>query len=125
MTYAYRCPVAGLEFAEGPGRMRCPVCGKTHLAYEAGAPEPELGCPNMRNDHLRPHFDFSAGAKFKSKSEREAYCKRNGLVVRSYDEHLRNTPHNHSKPRAMSYRGQRSRRSSAEKRGTIDGHAVL
>lgn len=78
-----------------------------------------------RNDHLKPHYDHGAGTTFNSKSQREAFCKKHGLVLKSYDERLRNTSHNHSKPRAVSYRGQKHHRSSAEKGGVIDGHTVL
>lgn len=124
MTYAYRCPVVGLDFADGPGCAWCTTCHEFHDTWLAGAPEPEPGTPFARNDRLAPHYDWAAGQRFTSKSAREAYCKRHGLVLRSYDEHLRNESHNHSKPRAITFGGQKLRRSSAEKRGIVDGHAV-
>lgn len=98
MTYAYRCPMVGLECADGPGRVRCPACGKMHRAYQTGAPPMEAGAPFTRNDHLKPHWDWGAGRRFNSKSQREAWCKANGMVLRSYDEYARHSDHDIRKP---------------------------
>ena len=98
MTYAYKCPVSGGDFVDSLGPVRCPTCGKTHIAYEAGAPAPGLGMPFVRNDHLRPHYDWGAGQRFNSKSQREAWCKANGMVLNSYDEYVRNSDHDIRKP---------------------------
>ena len=125
------CPHHGREFVTTRELKALMAAAAVEAEAEAvedaplGTPDNPRQAPFARNDHLTPHFDYAAGAKFSSKSEREAYCKANGLVLRSHDEHLRTESHNHSKPRAMSYRGQKSRRSSAEKRGIVDGHAVL
>lgn len=125
------CPHHGREFVTARELKALRVQAAAKAGPEAaedappGTPGNPRQAPFARNDHLTPHYDYGAGAKFSSKSDRDAYCKSHGLVLRSYDEHLRNEPHNHSKPRAMSYRGQKSRRSSAEKRGIVDGHAVL
>jgi len=126
------CPHHGREFVTARELKALQVQAEVEAEMAEDADEAPVGTPGnprqapfARNDHLTPHFDYAAGAKFNSKSQREAYCKANGLVLRSHDEHLRNESHNHSKPRAMSYRGQKSRRSSAEKRGIVDGHAVL
>lgn len=111
---AYRCPGCGAKsFDIEP----CYVCdGRIDQPVECGLEKRE-GFPNVVSDHMAPHFDYAAGQVIRSRTELNAVYAAKGLARKSYAEHARQ--HGSTVPkheRAVSYPGQKVRRSTGEKR---------
>lgn len=114
MTSCFECPSCGRrDFDPGP----CYVCGgRIDQPVECGVEKTE-GFPHVVKDHMTPHFDYAAGQVIRSRTELNAVYATKGLVRKSYAEHARqhgSTVDMHK--RAVSYPGQKLRRSTAEKR---------
>ncbi len=121
MNWGYRCDVTGFPDSCGQeGVNPCPHCHGRHEAYEVGAPPMREGCGTTIGDELRPYFDWSAGCKISSKSERRRIYAEKGMQEKSLAEHYRNNPTPGPKPgRAVSYAGQGNHKSTAERHAVV------
>lgn len=128
MTYAIRCTKVGIcEFVDGPGRHRCPLCGKMHTAYQCGAPPKQRGGMNVIPE-IRPYFDFGAGVQITSRAQRRRAYRERGMNLNSTAEHKRHHGDGCWNPgRVISYPGQQNHTSAAEREGvrTKDGRRVV
>ena len=115
MTTIYGCADCGCrEFERG----RCWNCGGNFsVEQQCGAPPPVAGMPNIVPDSLRPHFDYAAGCRIDSKSQRRRIYAAKGLALNTPKdwESKFNMPLDKPGP-TVNYRGQKLRRSSAERR---------
>jgi len=109
--YAYKCPVCGGGFVDGPEPLVC--CGETRTPYRCGLsiekldlepldcdpdgdasqapqwPKSEIGFPYVIGDELHGHgrdFNWAAGQSFTSKSERDRVLKAKGLSMMGFKE---------------------------------------
>lgn len=92
MSYSYRCPKAGLDFCEQSGRIRCPHCGKTHIAHKCGADRKDgYGKPQPP---WTPKYMMQFGRKVESWSDYKKAMRDNGIIDtgRSPNEHLEKIP---------------------------------
>lgn len=83
--------------------------------------------PFTRNDHMKPHMDWSLGTTINSKSQRDALDKQNGMIRVSPQEEYRNKEKPTVRGRAVTYGGQKTHRSSAERGGvrSKDGQLII
>ncbi|HUU82287.1 MAG TPA: hypothetical protein VM243_02175 [Phycisphaerae bacterium] len=111
---AFKCPDCGAKaFDPEP----CYVCGGSiDFPVECGV-EKAPGFPNVVKDHMAPHMDYAVGRVISSRSERNKVYDAMGVVPKSYTEFRRQHPTNTSTHHnmAVSYPGQKRRRSTAEK----------
>jgi hypothetical protein len=128
MSYAFRCDVTGLvEWCDTAGKQSCPYCHGQHETYVCGAPPKEEGAPAVHGDELNSYWDWSAGCKIESKSQRRRVYAEKGLEERSASEHYRKygEPVGVTKGTTFSYAGQTNRSTSSEHVRTKDGRRVI
>lgn len=88
MSYAYKCPVCGGGFTESDTPVLC--CGAERTTYACGLPPQDFSePPNIIGDELhgkRRKFDWAAGQRFDSKSERRRVLAAKGLSEMGFGE---------------------------------------
>ncbi len=101
------------------GWHQCTHCGNwgNGIPEEHGAPVLEQGTPNVVADSFAPHMDWSLGKVVSSRSERKREYENAGMYMRSVKETYRDKDKPNVKGRAVSYAGQKNRKSYAEKGG--------
>lgn len=119
MIYVARCP-KGAKFVYAESltcEVVCPDCGETH----EGEPTSFAVLPNANviGDELRPHFDWSAGVKITSKSQRRKVYAEKGLNLSSVSEYRRKHGGMERTASACSYAGQTNHKSAAERRQVV------
>lgn len=119
MYTAYRC--MNCRLIELVNDKPCIDCGATQWEpYKAGYdPDGDDGkgvAPNVVKDTLTEGFNWSAGRKFATRTEKNKWCKENDMRQMSLSEMRRknNTEH-HVHRKAITYGGQTCHRSSTEK----------
>jgi len=130
MHYGYKCDTTGLvEFVDGPGDYVCPHCSDKHEAYAMGVPSGGNGVPFVIQDSITPYFDWSAGCKIDSKSQRRRVYAELGMFERSAAEVYRKkgVPEGMVSGKTISYSGQdnRSRRNGDMVVRTKTGQVVI
>ncbi len=128
MSWVVRCSKTGMcDWVESSGLHLC-SCGGKHKAYEAGAPPKERGATSVIPDTLRSHFDWSVCRQIESRSQRNRIYADKGMNLNSIAEDNRNYGDGcWGRSRAVSYSGQRSHKSTAERGGvrTKTGQRVI
>jgi len=81
---------------------------------------------NVIGDRLKKHFDYSAGCVIDSKSQRRRIYKEKGMNLNSAAEYRRNNATNipAKENTAVSYPGQKDRRSADERNSMFKGLAA-
>ena len=120
MHIAYECNNCGLCTVSNS--CPCDQCGKSDwVEYEAGY-DPNTDDNKQKvafapKDHLTEGFNWSAGRKFDTRTEKNKYCEEHNMNQYSLSEMARkNGTERHIHGRAITYGGQKSHKSTAERR---------
>ena len=119
MHIAYRCKDCGM--CDSDGKSPCVGCGKVSwepfdAGYDADGDEGRQVAPSIVPDTLTEGFNWSAGRKFSTRTEKNKWCKENDMRQYSLSEMRRkNNSEHHVHNKAITYGGQGCCKSSTEK----------
>jgi len=115
MATAYQCKCGYKDTLD----IKCPMCGSKMKAFQCGPPAKDESTtpsiPYVANDHVAKHTDWALGEEINSKSDRKKKYKAAGLRFYSANEYRRRYGGVGKCGRAITYAGQTSHRSTAER----------